>query len=235
MYSFMITFLDFYLLFNLFDRIMNEDDSDLIFVPPSPKALFNPLVKRNSNEHLLNSKTITKLLKTESYKYIVVKSESKKSSDIWLKFGFPARRREEHSDLEDKNSDISDENLEEHENSNKDENLHKDKNLNKYDIIPNFTSCFKCFQTYRFTDATTSSMRDHKCPEEKLNRQRGLNEFMTPSLASQSPSSHSVIVSKRIKEKKQVIKRLFVRWIVTIGLMQKYPPISFLFYVSSFY
>ncbi|CAF4071163.1 unnamed protein product, partial [Rotaria sp. Silwood1] len=106
------------------------------------------------------------------------------SSDIWTKFGLPARR-------------IA-------------------KNRNRYETIPNYSSCNKCFQTYRFLDSNTSSIRDHKCPKDISSTQMQLKSFFTssPTASSSSPPSRSTLISKVIKEKKEIIKKLFVRWVV---------------------
>ncbi|CAF5028736.1 unnamed protein product [Rotaria sp. Silwood1] len=168
--------------------MLNNDDCDLVLVSSSSPS-------RKS------------LIDTSSNEYFVVENNRNLSSDIWQKFGFPARKRDQKSDKHDQNSDKHDQNSDKH-----DQNLDKhDQNSDKHDIIPNFTSCFKCLQRYRFTNATTSSMREHKCPQENLKGQKQLNYFISPS----SSPSRSTIVSKTIKQKKENIKRLFVRWIVT--------------------
>ena len=161
--------------------MLNENDCDMILMSSIQSIPLNDtLLKTNSNIDLNNSKTITNLLKTKTKEYFVVKNSKNTSSDIWHKFGFPARKHDQNSD--------------------------------KHDVIPNFTSCFKCFQTYRFTDASTSSMRDHKCPQENFKDQKQITNFIA---SSSSSSSRLTTVSKTIKQKKENLKRLFVRWIVT--------------------
>ncbi|CAF1165617.1 unnamed protein product [Rotaria sordida] len=94
----------------------------------------------------------------------------------------------------------------------------KDKNSNQYDVIPNYSSCFKCFHTYRFIDSCTSSMRDHKRPQEISKGQQQLtlhHASPTLSASSSSSSSRSIILSQIIKQKKENIKKLFVQWVVT--------------------
>ncbi|CAF3359964.1 unnamed protein product [Rotaria sp. Silwood2] len=90
-----------------------------------------------------------------------------------------------------------------------------DKNSNQYDVIPNYSSCFKCFHTYRFTNSSTSSMRDHKCPQEISKGQQQLTLQHASPISSSSSSSRPVILSKIIKQKKENIKKLFVQWVVT--------------------
>ena len=67
-----------------------------------------------------------------------------------------------------------------------------DQNSDKYDIVLNFTSCFKCFQTYQFTDASTSSMRNHKCSQENFKNQKEITTF----IASLSSSLPRITISK---------------------------------------
>ncbi|CAF3928238.1 unnamed protein product, partial [Rotaria sp. Silwood1] len=79
------------------------------------------------------------------------------------------------------------------------------KNPNRYEIIPNYLSCNKCFQTYRFLDSNTSSMRDHRCPKDISSTQMQLKSFVTssPTASSSSSPSRSTIASKIIKQKKR--------------------------------
>ncbi|CAF1334587.1 unnamed protein product, partial [Rotaria sp. Silwood1] len=66
------------------------------------------------------------------------------------------------------------------------------KNPNRYEIIPNYLSCNKCFQTYRFLDSNTSSMRDHRCPKDISSTQMQLKSFVTSSPTASSSSSPSL-------------------------------------------
>ncbi len=80
----------------------------------------------------------------------------------------------------------------------------------QFDIIQNYSSCFQCYHTYRFTDSSTSSMKDHKCPQEIPKGQQQLTSSSNSSL-----SSRSSLTTKTLKQKKQNLKQLFVRWVVT--------------------
>lgn len=183
--------------------MFDEDDHDLIYVSSSSSPLQSTSSKSSKKRSLENdsnqSKIITSLLKNNNDEYKIIKNTRNVSSDIWLKFGFPAKKNVEHPD--------------------------------RYDIIPNYSSCFKCFRTYRFTDSTTSSMKDHKCPQEYFQGLKTLEVFSASSSPSSSAristasssstpylsptSSRSVFITKVVKKKKENLKKIFVRWVVT--------------------
>jgi hypothetical protein len=161
--------------------MIDEENQDLIILPTCQidSSTTNNLNQKNClNVEMNKAKMITRSLRNNSKEYMVVKNTKNVSSDIWSKFGLPAKKNDKSSD--------------------------------QFDIIPNYSSCFQCFQTYRFTDSSTSSMKDHKCPQELAKGQQQLKIFNASSSSPLSP-----LTTKIIKQKKQHIKQLFVRWVVT--------------------
>ena len=164
---------------------MDEEENGVIVVSTSEyaaKLSTNSSDKKKLDADRNQSKMITNLLKSTKDNYVVLKNTKNVSSDIWQKFGLPARR--------------------------------SSNNSNRFEVIPNYSSCFKCFQTYRFLDSTTSSMRDHKCPQEVSNAQTQFKSFISSPTTSSS-FSRSAFTLKKGKEKKENIKKLLVQWVVT--------------------
>ncbi|CAF4330882.1 unnamed protein product, partial [Rotaria magnacalcarata] len=61
------------------------------------KPSTNSSEKKKSNGDRNQSKTITNLLKSKKDDYVVLKNTKNVSSDIWEKFGSPARRSSNNS------------------------------------------------------------------------------------------------------------------------------------------
>lgn len=89
------------------------------------------------------------------------------------------------------------------------------KSLDKdeYIAIPGFASCFKCFETYRYVDSSTTHISSHKCLNvSPLNQTLLDHHFRSKSPASQT-EQRAIPVTKAIAKRKEEMKKVCARWI----------------------
>ena len=78
--------------------------------------------------------------------------------------------------------------------------------LEKFEIIPGFVSCKKCFDTYKYMDSSTANLYSHRCYKNESSDQTTLTSFI------RSPRSASCS-SKSTSKKKEELKQLCTKWI----------------------
>ncbi|CAF3329824.1 unnamed protein product [Rotaria sp. Silwood2] len=79
--------------------------------------------------------------------------------------------------------------------------------------IPSFASCFKCWETYRYVNSSTTHINSHKCPKLLSSNQTSLHQHFLLTSSPRQTDQHTVPVSKAIVKRKEEMKKVCARWI----------------------
>lgn len=75
----------------------------------------------------------------------------------------------------------------------------------KYEVLPGFASCKRCFDTYKYIDSSTGNLNNDRCCQDLSSDQSSIGSFL------QSPRSSSG--AKQISKRKEEVKRLCAKWV----------------------
>ncbi|CAF4289239.1 unnamed protein product [Rotaria sordida] len=79
--------------------------------------------------------------------------------------------------------------------------------------IPGFASCFKCLETYRYIDSSTTHINSHKCPKLLSSNQTSLDQHFLSKSSPRQTDQRTVPVAKAIAKRKEEMKKVCARWI----------------------
>ncbi|CAF4179202.1 unnamed protein product [Rotaria sp. Silwood2] len=75
-------------------------------------------------------------------------------------------------------------------------------------MIPGFVSCFKCWETYRYVNSSTTHINSHKCPKLLSSNQTYLDQhFLSKSIPHQT-DQRTVPVTKAIAKRQEEMKKV---------------------------
>ena len=78
---------------------------------------------------------------------------------------------------------------------------------NKFDIIPGFVSCKKCFDTYKYIDSSTANLYSHHCHRNETCDQTSITSFIR--------SPRSFTSTRNASKRKEELKQLCTKWIAS--------------------
>ena len=79
--------------------------------------------------------------------------------------------------------------------------------------IPGFASCFKCFETYRYLNSSTTHINSHKCPKLLPSNQTSIDQHFLSKSNPHQNNQRAVPVTKAIIKRKEQMKKICARWI----------------------
>jgi hypothetical protein len=68
----------------------------------------------------------------------------------------------------------------------------------EFTVTPGFASCFKCFETYRYVDLSTTHINSHKCHNLLLLNQTSLDHHLSSKSPSRQTEQCPIPITKTI-------------------------------------
>jgi hypothetical protein len=83
----------------------------------------------------------------------------------------------------------------------------------EFTVIPGFASCFKCFETYRYVNSSTTHINSHKCSNLLPSDQTSLDHHFASKSPAHQTEQRTIPITKAIVKKKEEMKKVCARWI----------------------